>query len=437
MNTQQIVYINTEKIYPHPHNPRKNLGDLTEMSESIKATGILQPLTVVPFLDEENNFVADKYITVIGHRRHAGAKLAGLNELPCIISDMDETTQLSTMLLENMQRSDLTTLEEAEGFQMMLDLGVSVADLSQKTGFSESTVRRRVKLLELDREKLEKSVERGASLNDYLELDKITDQELKNKVLDAIGTSNFNFELQNAISTEQKRLKRIAFIEFLDTFATKVETKEGLMIVRTYYDYSDLTKLEGHEEYFYFIDTYCISVYAKAVERDNSEQEKWQEKNNQDNMRREQLNYLAQTAYNLRKEFVKSCSTTTIRKNLCAVVEFLAEEMINGLSLDCDNDLLGEFLEIEIDEDLSGDGFSFEQVRENYFKSPEILLLAVVYSSDADREKLSYHTWYCCYYKNATLNRLYTLLQKLGYQMSDEEKELQNGTHSLFKHENE
>lgn len=54
------------------------------------------------------------------------------------------------MLLENMQRSDLTVYEQAQGFQMMLDLGESISDISEKTGFSETTVRRRVKLLELD-----------------------------------------------------------------------------------------------------------------------------------------------------------------------------------------------------------------------------------------------------------------------------------------------
>ena len=94
----------------------------------------------------------------------AASKLAGLKEVPsAVISDMDHKTQVATMLLENMQRVDLTAYEQAQGFQMMLDLGESVVGISEKTGFSESTVHRRMKLLELDQEKLKESASRGAT----------------------------------------------------------------------------------------------------------------------------------------------------------------------------------------------------------------------------------------------------------------------------------
>lgn len=96
-----IINIETTKLQEHPDNPRKNIGDVTELAESIKARGILQNLTVVPA-------DGDKYTIIIGHRRFAAAKQAGLTEVPCAVVDMDYKTQLSTMLLENMQRSDLT-----------------------------------------------------------------------------------------------------------------------------------------------------------------------------------------------------------------------------------------------------------------------------------------------------------------------------------------
>ena len=79
-----LTYIETSKIIPHPDNPRKDLGDLAELAESIKTKGILQNLTVVPLFDE---FTADgfkRYRVVIGHRRLAAAKLAGLKEVPCV-----------------------------------------------------------------------------------------------------------------------------------------------------------------------------------------------------------------------------------------------------------------------------------------------------------------------------------------------------------------
>lgn len=124
----EIVYIPIEKIHPHPDNPRKNIGDITELTESVKMDGVMQNLTVVP-----NKDIDGEYTLVIGHRRCAAAKAAGLTELPCIISDMDYKKQVSTMLVENIQRSDLTVIEQADGFQMMIDLGDSIEDVVEKT----------------------------------------------------------------------------------------------------------------------------------------------------------------------------------------------------------------------------------------------------------------------------------------------------------------
>lgn len=89
-----ITNIETSKIFPHPDNPRKNLGDLTELADSIKANGIFQNLTVIPG-EEKGTFVV-----IIGHRRLAAAKLAGLETVPCAIADMDRKTQLSTICLK-------------------------------------------------------------------------------------------------------------------------------------------------------------------------------------------------------------------------------------------------------------------------------------------------------------------------------------------------
>ena len=154
-------------LYPHPDNPRKKLGDLTELSESIKAMGVMQNLTVVPRVEEPGT-----YTIIIGHRRHGAAKKAGLCELPCVIVEMSEQEQIATMLLENIQRSDLTAYEQAKGFQMMMDFGDSVSQIVEKTGFSESTVRRRLKMAELDEETLEKVSARQLSLGDF---DKLAD----------------------------------------------------------------------------------------------------------------------------------------------------------------------------------------------------------------------------------------------------------------------
>lgn len=136
----EIQNISIELVKVHPNNVRKTYNDIEELAESIKAKGILQNLTVVPDPQEPG-----KYLTVIGNRRLTAARMAGLETVPCIVSDMDEKEQTSVMLLENIQRSDLTVYEQAQGFQMMLDLGETEDTIAEKTGFSKKTVRHRLR----------------------------------------------------------------------------------------------------------------------------------------------------------------------------------------------------------------------------------------------------------------------------------------------------
>ena len=220
----EIKYIPVSKLWRHPDNPRKDLGDVTELAESIKVNGVLQNLTVVPLIGEiTKKWDGESYRVIIGHRRLAAAKLAGLEELPCVVVEMSEREQLSTMLTENMQRSDLTVYEQAQGFQMMLDMGDTVEDIAEKSGFSATTVRRRVKLLELDKDKFKKSEERGVSLFEYMELDKLKSPERKNEMLDYIGTENFKYKLKQAIDAEAADERKALWVEQLSAFATQVD----------------------------------------------------------------------------------------------------------------------------------------------------------------------------------------------------------------------
>ena len=216
MDMNKIVRISIDRLYHHPQNPRKNLGDLTELAESIRVNGILQNLTVVP---NDISKTITNFKVVIGNRRLEAAKLAGLTELPCLVKEMTEAEQLKTMLMENIQRNDLTVYEQAQGFQMMLDLGGTVESVAKDTGFSVSTIRRRTKLLELDKDKFKASEERGATLFDYMELDKIEDSDLKNEVLDAIGTKNFESVLDRAKKKEKRKKKLQKIGEALSAFA--------------------------------------------------------------------------------------------------------------------------------------------------------------------------------------------------------------------------
>lgn len=128
---RKIIYIPVDKLHSHPDNPRKNIGDVTELAESIKVNGIMQNLTVVPM----TGYYYGDYTVIIGHRRLAAAKLAGLEALPCVIVELSEKEQVSVMLTENIQRSDLTVYEQAQGFQLMIDMGDDVTTIAKRRDF--------------------------------------------------------------------------------------------------------------------------------------------------------------------------------------------------------------------------------------------------------------------------------------------------------------
>lgn len=201
----EMQYIPVKDIYPHPDNPRKDVGDVSELAASIKESGVLQNLTVVPAPEVS----AGGYRVVIGHRRLAAAKQAGLETVPCVVSYMIYKQQVATMLAENMQRCDLTPIEQAQGIQMMLDLGEDIKGVSDKTGLSETTVRRRVKLMQLDQDALKAAESRGGTLADYAELEAIKDPERRNKVLKAIGTNNF----RSVLATEKSAEERVVILD--------------------------------------------------------------------------------------------------------------------------------------------------------------------------------------------------------------------------------
>lgn len=136
--------MSVDQIVPHPGNVRNDVGDLEELVASIRVKGILQPLLVAPHPTREGDFVL-----LAGHRRLAAAKRVGLRTVPVTIRrDLtDDAAQLEVMLSENLQRADLTVMEEAKAYQTLIEFpGYSVDRIAKKTGRSASTVRRRLEL---------------------------------------------------------------------------------------------------------------------------------------------------------------------------------------------------------------------------------------------------------------------------------------------------
>jgi ParB family chromosome partitioning protein len=201
--------MDVSKLKHHPKNPRKDLGDLEELTKSIKANGIMQNLTIIPINGAGNCTTwenAVEYWVLIGNRRFEAAKRAGLDKVPCtIVENISECEQISIMLEENMQRTDLTPVEQAEGFQLMLDLGETVETIVEKTGFNKATVYHRLNLAKLDRSSLRtKQEEFQLSLSDLYALEQIRDVGTRNKILKEAESSN-DIRIKANIAAENER----------------------------------------------------------------------------------------------------------------------------------------------------------------------------------------------------------------------------------------
>ena len=145
-----IVYLRTDELTPNPVQPRKRFDDesLEELSGSIKSYGILNPLTV--------RLRCGKYELVAGERRLRAAKLAGLEEVPCILIDVNMEDASLIALVENLQRRDLDFIEEALGISQLIRMfGMSQEEAARRIGKSQSAVANKLRLLKLPPDVLE------------------------------------------------------------------------------------------------------------------------------------------------------------------------------------------------------------------------------------------------------------------------------------------
>lgn len=217
--SNEIKLINTSLIDPHPDNPRKNIGDVTDLAASIKTNGLLTPLSVVPN--------GSRYRVIAGHRRLAACKQARTGAVPCFVLDLDPLQQLEAMITENCQREQLTALEEADAIQGMLDLGATTANVAHRLGRSADYVRDRAKAASI-------KTEVRATRDDFSQLtigqlvaiaryDGQPDRQ--KKLAQAAGTSNFDYILRNIERDDRDR----QWIESLA--ALLVESDSGINLI--------------------------------------------------------------------------------------------------------------------------------------------------------------------------------------------------------------
>jgi ParB family transcriptional regulator, chromosome partitioning protein len=145
-----------EEIQPNASQPRKDVGDLQGLAESVREKGVLEPL-LVRFLPESG-----KYMIISGERRYLASRAAGLTELPCIEKDVDDAETLEMALIENLQRKDLTPFEEADGVQALAGrFGMTHEEIAKKVGKSRSSITELLSLMTIPDEIKALCIEKG------------------------------------------------------------------------------------------------------------------------------------------------------------------------------------------------------------------------------------------------------------------------------------
>jgi len=476
----ELTYLPVSELYPHPDNPRKNVDDLEELAASIKANGVLQNLTVIKghymSLDEwieiskqdgvskdmakatfpeDENFVPGGYTVIIGHRRLAASKLAGLTEVPCTIANMSEKEQIQTMLLENMQRKDLKVYEEAQGFQMLLDFGDTVDEVSEKSGFSSTTIRRRVKLNELDQKKLKEVVDsRQISLSAFDELAKIEDVEARNEVLAYVGTDEFRYQFTRAYSTQEMEKKLPAVYKWLEDNKVKELSSSARYGASDYdrigswNDFSiddwEITKKNlpkpGKERLYYYLDRTCRKLELYRKEKREKAPKPTQEEIEKTKRMEKAWEYIeAQSRIfcNMRKAFIDQLTVT--KANEIAVLKgAILSGMLKTYSYCyCGQKDLSTILGMQA-EQFTGNEYTAKALKTYHDNQDKINLAQMVYALFGDREKelTTYRSWrreWPEYEANPRLTFLYEWLTSVGYKMSEAEKGLVYGKAKIYE----
>lgn len=433
-----LTEIRVDQIDPHPENPRKDLGDLTELAESIKTNGIMQNLTVIP-----NNM--GRYTVVIGHRRLAAAKLAGLSTVPCaVVYDMDHKTQLSTMLLENMQRSELTYVEQADGFQMMLDLGETVESISELSGFSVNTVKHRLEIAKLNKENLKNS---DLTLEDLAYLEKIEDIDKRNSIIKGCNHLNIRNAVDQTLKEIDAEKKTAEWSEYFDSLGMQrlpdnVEYWRDYKYIQSFnisaISIDDFKLSEESEE---VKESECLYDFRYGgwgyiyVKKEQPSSEELAEKARFEENRRIRLDKLEVLFNDLNdraRKFVDNLSETKttlsvalrliVELELCSYAEEIEEDNIYDVA-GIDNNA------IPPKEDIAKGKLPSELL---YMidKQPGIFLLKLVFNN----RKIKFYDRYSIGYIASDPSQcIVRTLRTLGYNFTDEDNMLIDGTHELYK----
>ncbi len=188
VNEVKVVKVPINQIFPNPYQPRKTFSDeaLADLCASIKEYGVLQPLLVSPADD-------GRYMLIAGERRLRASRLANLSEVPVIISEYTSQQIAEIALIENLQREDLHFLEEAEGYeQLMNEFHLTQEAMAARVGKKQSTIANKLRLLRLSSPVRKVLVEAGLSERHARALLKLDDEAKRLEVLAVVVEKNYS-----------------------------------------------------------------------------------------------------------------------------------------------------------------------------------------------------------------------------------------------------
>jgi ParB/RepB/Spo0J family partition protein len=177
-STETVLHMPLDQLHPSPTNPRKHLGDLTELAASLAQVGVLEPLVARP---------SGAYFEIaFGHRRHAAALKAGLETVPVLVRDYSDDEVLEAQITENSQREDPHPLDEADGYAALLERNYTVQRIADRIGRPVPYVAQRLKLCGLSKECRKAIDDERISIGVALLLAKLPNQKLQDEGLKSL-----------------------------------------------------------------------------------------------------------------------------------------------------------------------------------------------------------------------------------------------------------
>jgi len=195
----QIREVPVARILPNPAQPRLSYEEdsLTELADSIREHGVLQPILVRP--------VGSQYELIAGERRWRASRMAQRESIPAIVVEFDDQTALEVSIIENLQREDVSPLEEASMFGKMMDLGYSVRQLAQKIGKDKGYVENRMRLADAPPEIRELVSVRKDTISHAYELMKVRDERTRRRLAKRVAAGELTLSKLRALTGTDPR----------------------------------------------------------------------------------------------------------------------------------------------------------------------------------------------------------------------------------------